>query len=409
MKYLILYLLFPVLISSQDLEIKSLKAYPSSDRTAFPVLDYSDTDPSKLRIEFDIESDFEPDLVIVFRYCDSQWNPYESVFLRNTGYDTDYNLSYQPMPTTVAGADYRFSSVYPNDDVNFPFSGKYRYYITDSQDTSEVYAQGRFLVVKPEIKLRANISRERIDDKIINPANLRKTFRIEVDFSLKPAQDASRVNKIEIIENHKFNQPITVSRDEPGTNYRYYEWNAADDFTFVARNIRPQNEYRQIDIRDPVKYSKPEAYAQYKGVDVSRFYDYGGSDYNGGFILMPFRDGYADYLDIIFRLRIQEDIPGRKFVVGSFTDWKVLPKYEMTQNYSGIYEKSVELKRGVYDYQYVVGDIEDDKVVNQDWLILEGNFWTAENDYHILLYYDTPEKGGYEKVIGYVKLNSGKL
>lgn len=401
--------MFPVLLVSQEVEIKSLKAYPAGNKTAFPVLDYSDTDPSKLKIEFDIKSDFEPNLLVVFRYCDSEWNPYESVFLENTGYDIDYNLKYQLLPNTVTGADYRFSAIYPNDDVNFQFSGKYKYYITDTQDTSKVYDEGKFLVVKPEIKLRADLSKDRIDDEIINPANLRKTFRIEVDFIIKPDQDPSRVKKIEIIENHKVNQPIVISKSKTGTDYRYFEWDAGSKFTFVARDIKPQNEYRQIDIRDPVKYSKPEAYAQYKGVDVSRFYDYGGRDYNGGFVLMPFRDDYADYLNIIFRLRLQDDIPGRKFVAGPFTDWKVLPEYELTQNYSGIYETNVKLKRGVYDYQYVTGDVVDGKVVNQDWQILEGNFWNTENNYHIFLYYDTPEKGGYDKINGYVELNSGQL
>ena len=65
---------------------------------------------------------------------------------------------------------------------------------------------------------------------------------------------------------------------------------------------------------------------------------------------------------------------------------------------------SVQLKRGVYDYQYVTGKIVNDRVENIDWEILEGNFWETENEYYIFLYYQTVEKGGYDKIIGYKKI-----
>ena len=65
------------------------------------------------------------------------------------------------------------------------------------------------------------------------------------------------------------------------------------------------------------------------------------------------------------------------------------------------YELSLELKRGIYDYQYVVvnGDYKD--VTNQDWIILEGNNWQTTDDLNIFLWYRDPEYGGYDKIIGY--------
>jgi hypothetical protein len=75
----------------------------------------------------------------------------------------------------------------------------------------------------------------------------------------------------------------------------------------------------------------------------------------------------------------------------------------------GLMNITIQLKRGVYDYQYVTGDVINNKVENIEWEILEGNFWETQNDYFIFLYYRTEEKGGYDKIIGYKKIKSGAL
>jgi hypothetical protein len=79
-----LFLIFTLLIVadvySQKIEIKSLKAFVDKE-TELPVLISSD----KLNIMFDIKSDYEPNLIIVFRFCDRNWKPYQNIFLLNYG------------------------------------------------------------------------------------------------------------------------------------------------------------------------------------------------------------------------------------------------------------------------------------------------------------------------------------
>jgi len=70
---------------------------------------------------------------------------------------------------------------------------------------------------------------------------------------------------------------------------------------------------------------------------------------------------------------------------------------------------SLQLKRGIYDYQYVTGEVAGDHIENINWEILEGNFWETRNEYFIFLYYKTIEKGGYDKIIGYKKIMSNSL
>jgi len=76
---------------------------------------------------------------------------------------------------------------------------------------------------------------------------------------------------------------------------------------------------------------------------------------------------------------------------------------------NGLYTKQIRLKRGVYDYQYVVSENLTIDSEAPGWYILEGNFWETDNQYLILLYYNETAKGGYDRVIGYTLINSENL
>jgi len=73
-------------------------------------------------------------------------------------------------------------------------------------------------------------------------------------------------------------------------------------------------------------------------------------------------------------------------------------------NEGGRFTKSLLLKRGAYDYQYVTADIINGEIKNADWQYLEGNSWETSNEYHIFVYYTDPNYGGYDKIIGYKKI-----
>ncbi len=64
---LISFLLFiPHDLTAQSIEIKSIEIYTTTERLALPVV----TRDNKLVIEFDVKSEFEPALSILFRFCD---------------------------------------------------------------------------------------------------------------------------------------------------------------------------------------------------------------------------------------------------------------------------------------------------------------------------------------------------
>ncbi len=407
-KYFFLFLLFFVSdLAAKELQVKSLHVYSSQDQRSFPVIDYSDKTNKSITIDFDVDGDFFPAFKIIFKFCDSEWNPYESAFLQNQMYNTERNLWFETLPPTVMGARYHYTGSFPNNNVQFPFSGKWRFFIVDSQNNSAIYGYGNFFVVRPEVKIIAGWTKESADGALSEINSLNRTIAVSAGFILPDSLLQLNVKKVEMINNRKYNYPIVIDRNKFSGD-RYYQWNGSNEFTFVARNLKPGNEYRQTDTRNYNVYNSSTVSSEFGNIETSNLFTRQNRDMNGGSYIIDFKDSYADYLNVQFKLRSPDNINAPVFLVGSFTDWEVLPEFQMN-NFNGLFSTTLELKRGTYDYQYVTGNVVDNKVENIDWQVLEGNFWETENEFYIFLYYETIEKGGYDKIIGYKKIITGAL
>ncbi len=389
-----------------ELEIKSLACYSKGNELSFPVIDYSKEEPGFITIEFDVASAKNPGLAIVFKYCNSNWQPYDSPFLTNPMYNMERNIFLERLPASITGASYHYKESFPNSNVNFPYSGKWIFEVFDLFNRGKVYAKGKFFVVYPEVRLYANIFKETLQGYATDNPLLARTIAIKTSFVIPDSLFSSNIKKIEIVKNRMFDSPIVIDRYTNSAD-RFYEWNASNQFSFVARNIHPGNEYRQIDLMAP-RYLAANKSSFNAELETSDVYSRRRNDNNGSSDFMNYKNSNSDYVNIVFKLRIPEFITKPVFLVGSFTNWKLLPEFEMFDD-KGLMNLSVNLKRGIHDYQYVVADYKDGKIINDDWLILEGNFWETDNEYNIFLYYETQEKGGYEKIIGFNKLKTGGL
>lgn len=392
--------------AQQELKIKSLKVFSGNDETSLPVLEFSQKAEGQLRVIFDVQSVFEPNLNLVFRFCDKNWQPVRSIFFSNFGQNTAYNLTFDKLPTTIEDAKYHFRGTFPDKrgQVSFPFSGKWMLFITDFQDTSKVYATARFIVVRDPIDMTLSIKNESLEDKSYFPIDLSKIYNLTDSFTLPEEFYSTNVSHVEIIENHKIDFPYVVDRSGNNQN-RFYYWDGSRNFSFSTKEIRPGNEYRQVDLRNSNIYSSKNVNAHFEGVEVSRFFMQGKRDLNGGSILTRYRDEYANYLNVTFRLRAPIGFGKHVYIVGAFTDWKVLPENELTNN-DDLYSITINMKRGIYDYQYVTGEREGNTVKNINWYELEGTDWGTVNDYYVFLFYSDPDKGGYDRIIGYQKTTS---
>ncbi len=396
-----LIILFITANAQEKIKLLSLRAYPGNDESALPVLT-----EDKLTIDFDVESNQVPQIGAVFRFCDKNWNPTSNLFLANNGHNIYTNLDYSNLPVTVKKARYHFRNQFPDNRgmITFPFSGKWMYYITDEYDTSIVYGKGKFIVINNEVGMNVTLKKEKLEDKSYFPTELSYVFNVTAEFNLPEKFFPIYVDHMEVIENHKTDYPYIVDRNL-NTNVRQFYWDGNRRFTFTVRDIQPGNEYRQTDIRNFNKFTGEIVNAQFDGLEYSRFFKEGAPDLNGGEILLNFQNDYATYLNVNFSIRPPEEISNDVFLVGSFDNWDVLPEYKMNLQ-NGIYSITISLKRGIYDYQYVTGIISGKTVKNIDWNYFEGNSWDTSNYYYVFLYYNDPDLGGYDHIIGYTKIFS---
>lgn len=403
MKYLLVLLFCYSVVFADDLIIKSLKTSKKGSEINPPIL----VNGESLQIEFDVQAELIPDLSIVFRFCDKNWKPVENIFLQNNGYNIERSLWFERLPGSIEGADFHYKGMFPNNNVKFPYSGKWRYFITDYRDTSIVYAQGRFIYMHNPIPVTAEISQERIEGRTLTESTFGQVYRITSKFALPDSLEEFRLQNVEIIENHKFDYPIIIEKDFTGDT-RYFEYDSGNRFKYIVRDIQPGKDYRQVDLTDRNKYTPPYTNAHFEGIDVSRLFKKAGKDLNGGFLLNNFRNDFSDYMYVTFELRLPESIEDDVYLVGAFTDWEIYPEFKMYIDENDLYYLTVELKRGIYDYMYVTGRENNDVVKDINWLAIEGNTWNTKNDYYIFVYYRSGKKGEYDKIIGYEKISSGK-
>ena len=324
-------------------QIKSLRVYSSGDQLNFPIIDYSDPDKGSITIDFDVQADYMPNVNIIFKFCDADWNPYDNAFLSNPIYNTETNLWFEKLPNNIRGARYHYNGSFPNNNVTFPFSGKWKFFIVDSQNRNLIFASGKFFVVYPQVKLNIQVASEGLQGRDERNCIYGQDAFITHEFFLPDSLFSANVKRVEIIANRKFNYPIVIDRNSFSPD-RFFEWNAASKFSFIARNVRPGNECRTTDIRDIGKYNVPPVYAHFGEIEISNLFTMGRRDFNGASYLFDFKNDHAEYIKVTFRLRSPDEIKSSIFLVGSFNDWKVLPEYEMFDD-NGMMNLSVELKR----------------------------------------------------------------
>ncbi|MCB0743979.1 MAG: DUF5103 domain-containing protein, partial [Ignavibacteriae bacterium] len=326
----------------------------------------------------------------------------DNLLLQGTNDNALRNVNVDRLPNTTEGAEYFVSESFPNRDVQFLSSGNWMFYITDSYDDEYVYNFGKFYVVENFVELKTEIQDWRREGNISSNNALDRVENLKVHFNLPDSLTPFRVEHVEVVKNLEINYAQKILKESFQDN-KAYEWDGSNSFTFITRDLEPGNEYRQVNLNDRNKYEYPITRAHFDGIEYSRFYQLGERDFNGGFKLMNKNNEYADYLIATFEFAPPEKIYEDIFIVGSFTDWEVLPGYKLNDK-DGYYSISIELKRGIYDYQYVTGNITDDNVEDIDWRIFEGNYWETKNNYSIFLYYKSPDKGEYDQIIGYKKI-----
>ncbi len=417
MKHLfIIFIFFNQLLAQNLIEIKGLRTYSIKDETLPPIIVYNDFDKNGVEdtsndfvvIEFDLKSTLKPNLQIIFQFCDKNWKPIDNLFLQNFGKDRFYNLQFSNAPNGVKSYNYTFKQIFPDErrQITFPFSGKYKFLITDFGNEQKVYGEGFFIVVYQKFPVTVSYLKEVIDDSLSDIMEFNRRDRIHVNVEIPKPFDVFRQSEIEIVQNQKFFFANIINFNRK-SRYEFGRYLSSNVKQYVKRDFYPNNEYRQIDLTDVKKYPNDRLLTSFTGIDLTRKFNYGGQDFNGGMRLYRKDDIYNEYLDYRFELTLPFHPDGDVYLIGSFNNWRLEPEYKMEKS-GNYYSLIVNLKRGIYDYQYVIvkETQTSQKSININWVEIEGNNWNTKNVYYIFVYYNNPDYGGWDEIVAFAELKT---
>ncbi len=408
LKLFIITLFVPLFLTAQVQEvdpprdIKTISLGVVDNASGLAIINLND----RLVLEFDVLNNLEEDFYYVIEHFDSNWNPSQLMKTEYlVGMDNlrivDYVNSFN---TYQIYSHYRLQI--PNRQTRLRVSGNYIIKIFDDYD--DLVFSRKFMVVEPMANVAVQIRRSR-DVALINETQ-------SVDFNVTPTtsnfNNPLETIKTTVLQNNNLKTAIHGLKPQyiMGNElvYRYTNaslfWGGNEYLFYENKDIRATNlGIQYIDLQDLY-----HSYL-YTNIERSRKKYTFNPDINGGFkVTILDRDDpriEADYSYVHFSLSATEFLDATVYVYGGFNNFSTTKENEMVFNpNNGVYEATLLMKQGFYNYKYVVIDKEN---TLQEGAI-SGNFDETENNYKVLVYYrDLGAR--YDKLIGFGEANSVQM
>lgn len=360
------------------------------------------------RFEFQFDDLFgnEANYYYQLLLCDYNWKPSElskNEYLRGTDdlRIQDYTNSYNTLQLYS-----HYSLQLPNRNTGFLKSGNYMLQILN--DDKEIVFTRRFIVYENLVSVPLQVKRS-INVSAIN-------FKHNLDFTIKSPnlmfQNPMTNIKVLLFQNSEFNSGITNLKPMYTMgNDLIYKYNTETEFWagneylyFDSKDIKNANNYiSYVDSKNGMYNSHLYTNEARANKHYTNF-----ADSNGNFTVNNSRAENnsieSDYSWVFFSLSAPSYY-GKKdiYIVGMFNNYALTPENKMDYiPESGLYEKSIMIKQGYTNYQYVIAD--KDGVIDYQNAI-DGNFSQTENNYTVLVYYRENNQR-YDRVIGLGKASS---
>ena len=390
--------------------IKSIKFSKFGDQVAYPIIALNSSD--LLELHFDDLAGGVKNYFYTIVLCNADWKPAQLSYF-------DYAKGY----TQVRISTYRNSAIaltkYTHYQANFPDrslqptkSGNYLLKVFVNGDTSKLAFTKRFLVVDQKLSMTAQVLQPSNQQQFLTHHRLQ--FQLDTkNFDVRYPQQQI---KIRVLQNMRWDNslylttPTFVRQDQlqysnenemtmpAGKEYR---WLNLRSFRLLGDRVQRQ-ENTDMGFELFVKEDMPRLARQY-------FYY---RDLNGLYInetienINPFWN--ADYAKVHFRFKPPGGLsyPNADLVImGEMTNYGKDPDAKMVFNTDlGVYETTLFLKQGYYDYQYTLNQYASGREV-YDATMTEQNAWETENQYLILVYY-RPLGGRYDELVAVRQINS---
>lgn len=394
--------------------IKTVKLYKAGDMYSYPVISLGTNE--QLELHFD---DFDADVKYYyysFQLCNADWAPANiQVFDYIKGFTTNRITNYRS--SSIVQTRYtHYQAFLPERNSAPTKAGNYLLKVFLNDDTSKLVFTKRMLIVSTKAAVSANITQP------FN-ANLFRTHqRIQANVSTGTGQlnaFSPQDLKVVIVQNNVW---ATASLIDRPTIFRgnYYEYSDEANTTFPAgkewrwldlRSLRLLSD-RMTSIKDNDSNSRVDVYVKPDGERRQVQYIY-YSDFNGIYTVEN-RDNsnalwQSDYAWVHFTF----SPPGNRayagsniYVFGELTNYVQDENSQMIFNEEkGVYEKTLYLKQGYYNYSYVTVPDKKQQGLQPSYENTEGNYWGTENGYMVLVYFRQFGARA-DELVGFTRINS---
>ncbi len=389
-----------------DSHIRTLQVRLEGDELALPVVEL-DGD-QRLLISFD-EMSYEPqsyNFKIV--HCNADWttSSLSEVDFIDGFYDGiigDYTLATN---TTALYTHYWFSV--PNDDLRLKVSGNYAVLIAKNNDFDHLSAVACFSVVESLVGVTGSV-RGNTDIELVRRY---QQLDFELNTSGYEVRDPFSELKVTVRQNRRTDNAVTnLKPTYTSLNTQSYKNNRSLIF-------EGGNQYRSIDFSSEYTYGEgierivfeqgdfqvllsPEGPRAQRGLTQ-------GDDADGNYLINRQNnddsDSEGDYMWVHFMLPMDDPFfEGSVYILGDMMGNQLDTTSRMEYNFNlKAYTKSLYLKQGGYNFQYIYLQKGEKKGSLQP---IEGSFWQTENEYTIYVYH-RPWGERYDKLVAVKTINS---
>lgn len=412
MKYILPIIIYFFSISSKGQEyetlppdyIKTIQFTGQQELTGTPIIKLGES----LRLSFDDIRARVADYYYTIEHYDYDWTP--SKLAKNEyieGFDNIRLFNFKNSLTTLQPYTH-YELRIPNQNTRrLKVTGNYMLKIFN--DDKQLVFSRMFMVFENQVDVRTQVRRSRSLDDIEQKQLLEYRIGRDGFIFINPEQTVNTV----IVQNNDFKsalydiKPQFVSGNELVFNYpKKTEFYGGNEFLFFDnRDIRVATmNIQRVELTDLY-----ETYLRTDFVRNGREYVF-NPDINGSFKINTVQgldvNRESEYARVFFSLRCDKDLNGGELhVYGRFNNYSLTDETHLIYNKkTGLYETSMLLKQGFYNYKYVY--LTADGQFNDHFI--SGSHDITENDYVILVYYRNIG-GRFDELIGVGSANSRNI
>jgi hypothetical protein len=290
----------------------------------------------------------------------------------------------------------------PNKNLRPTKSGNYIFKVYQNNNPDDVVLTKRFIVYENIIKIEPTVIRPTILDD--------RDYKQEIDFNIDlgnlVVNNIQNDIKVVLMQNNRWDNAVTsLTPLFVRGNYLIYDYNkenvfdGGNEYRFLniksiryrgqkVKNILVENKQTYIDLFTEQK----RTYKNYMNYQ----------DLNGKYIV-KIQEGInsdieADYASVHFSFAFDhKETSGDFYVFGGISDYQFKDNFKLIYDEAKqVYETTVMLKQGYYDYHYVLKKNNG----KSDVTAIEGNHFETDNAYTIITYV-RDQKSDYDRIIGY--------